>query len=145
MVPGIWQPYFPIPPPTRPRLETGGSSVEKLTHLGEDTSDGDSDSTVTARACPAAWMRLTYPHALSTVSKLLMVCFQFPDLQCELTDEDHWTLEAGLYKENQRSTPAEEKSSWETGPTQGGGKHKTTKTLRAIRDVVFLKRERDAA
>ena len=28
-------------------------------------------------------------HALSTVSKLLMVCFQLPDLQCELTDEDH--------------------------------------------------------
>lgn len=88
-------------------------------------------------------MRLTYPHALSTVSKLLMVCFQFPDLQCELTDEDHWTLEAGLYKENQRLTPAEEKSSWETGPTQGGGKHKTTKTLRAIRDVVSLKREQE--
>ena len=33
---------LPHPTPTRPRLETGGSSVEKLTHLGEDTSDGDS-------------------------------------------------------------------------------------------------------
>ena len=67
----------------------------------------------------------------------------------ELTDEDHWTLEAGLYKENQRSTTAEEKSSWKTGPTRGGGKHKTntkqkntkhkTKTLREIRDVVSLR------
>lgn len=100
---------------------------------------------MTARACPAAWMRLTCPHALSIVSKLLMVCFQSPDLQCELTDEDHWTLEAGLYKENQRSASAEEKSSWKTGPTRGGGKHKTRKTLREIRDVVSLKRERDAA
>lgn len=74
-----------------------------------------------------------------------MVCFQFPALQYELIAKDHWTLEAGLYNERQRSKSTEEKNSWKTGPMQGGGKIKTTKAPIEIKDVASIKQEQEAA
>lgn len=74
-----------------------------------------------------------------------MICFQFPALQYELTAKDHWTREAGLYNERQRSKLAEEKNSWKTGPRQGGGKFKTTKAPVEIKYVASIKQEQEAA